>query len=98
MPGVCSMDLKKPRKAAATNGGSPFDLDIQPFCRFYIGTITVRDYTTLDRFNETDHMRSAVIPGAPPKVASPESIILGQYLWIRVRRFVARRNDTAHDA
>jgi hypothetical protein len=42
------------------------------------------------RFHETDHMHGSVNPGPPPKMASQESIALGQLLWIPGSRAEAR--------
>ncbi len=39
-----------------------------------------------------------VIPGRRRKVASPESMALGQWLWIPGSRKSAPRNDTAYDS
>jgi hypothetical protein len=58
----------------------------------------------VERYGETDHMRKAVhklgpvIPGRHRKVASPESIALGQWLWIPGSRKSAPRNDGAFDS
>jgi hypothetical protein len=49
------------------------------------------------QFDETDHMRG-VIPGRHRKVASPESITLGQWLWIPGSRKSAPRNDAAYNS
>jgi hypothetical protein len=53
----------------------------------------VRPATLVERFHETDHMLGFGHSGAPPKVASPESIAsVGGYRF-RARRRAAPRND-----
>jgi hypothetical protein len=44
------------------------------------------------------HKLGPVIPGRHRKVASPESIALGQWLWIPGSRKSAPRNDAACDS
>ena len=44
------------------------------------------------------HKLRSVIPGRHRKVASPESITLGQWLWIPGSRKSAPRNDNAYDS
>jgi hypothetical protein len=40
------------------------------------------NWSLVERCDEVDHTHRGGHSGAPPKVASPESITLGQWLWI----------------
>jgi hypothetical protein len=53
----------------------------------------------VERFHETDHIHGLVIPGRHRKVANPESIALGGWLWIPGSRAKARVPEShRHDS